>query len=116
MKILATYNIKGGVGKTAACVNLAYQAAREGARTIIWDLDPQGAATFCFRVRQRVKGRARRLVRGGHELDVLARGTDFINLDLLPSDFTYRKMDRLLEEHKKPTRQLLKLLRLVLLF
>lgn len=27
MQILASYNIKGGVGKTAAAVNLAYLAA-----------------------------------------------------------------------------------------
>ena len=42
-RVLATYNIKGGVGKTSAAVNLAYLAAREGARTLLWDLDPQGA-------------------------------------------------------------------------
>ena len=45
MKILATYNIKGGVGKTAAAVNLAWMAARDGIPTLVWDLDPQGAAT-----------------------------------------------------------------------
>lgn len=111
MKILAAYNIKGGVGKTSACVNLAYRAARDGARTLVWDLDPQGAATFYFRVRPMVKGRAKHLVRGKRELDLLVRGTDFVNLDLLPSDFTYRKMDSLLEEYRKPTRRLLKLLR-----
>ncbi len=30
-QVLATYNIKGGVGKTSAAVNLAYLAARDGA-------------------------------------------------------------------------------------
>ena len=35
---------KGGVGKTAAAVNLAYLASRDGRRTLLWDLDPQGAA------------------------------------------------------------------------
>ena len=53
VKVLATYNIKGGVGKTSTAVNLAYLAAREGRRTLLWDLDPQAAATFLFRVRAR---------------------------------------------------------------
>ncbi|MBA2531189.1 MAG: AAA family ATPase, partial [Nocardioidaceae bacterium] len=56
MKTVATYSIKGGVGKTSAALNLAYLAARDGLRTLVWDLDPQGAATFLFRVRPRVKG------------------------------------------------------------
>ena len=50
MKVIATYNIKGGVGKTATAVNLAWLAAREGAPTLVWDLDPQGAASFYFRI------------------------------------------------------------------
>ena len=42
-------------GKTSAAVNLAYLASRESS-TLLWDLDPQAAATFLVRIRLRVKG------------------------------------------------------------
>jgi cellulose biosynthesis protein BcsQ len=111
MRIVGSYNIKGGVGKTAAAVNLAYAAAREGMRTLVWDLDPQGAATYYFRVKPRVKGGGKALVKGRRELDSVVKGTDFENLDLLPADFSYRNMDLVLEDNKKPTKRLLRLLR-----
>src|SRR5262249_57170850 len=56
MKIFATYNIKGGVGKTATAVNLSHLAAREGYRVLLWGLAAQAAATFLIRVRPRVTG------------------------------------------------------------
>ena len=68
MKIYATYNIKGGVGKTSAAVNLAHLAARSGYNALLWDLDPQGAATYMFRVRPKVKGGSRALVEGTRSL------------------------------------------------
>ncbi len=43
MKVVSCYSIKGGVGKTATSVNLAYMAAADGYRTLLVDLDPQGA-------------------------------------------------------------------------
>jgi len=51
MKIIACYSNKGGVGKTATSVNLAYELARSGYRTLLCDLDPQGASGFYFRVK-----------------------------------------------------------------
>src|ERR1700756_4004271 len=96
MRIYATYNIKGGDGKTTAAVNLAYLAAESGLRTVLWDLDPQGAASFMFRVKPRVKGGGRALISGRLTLDDAIKGTDFDNLDLIPADFTYRNMDLLL--------------------
>jgi cellulose biosynthesis protein BcsQ len=111
MRIYGVYNIKGGVGKTATAVNLAYLSARDGYRTLVWDLDPQAAATFYFRVKARIKGGGRKMLRGQRELDRLIKGTDFDNLDLLPADFSYRNMDLMLGEAKKPAKQLLRLLR-----
>ena len=110
MKILGVYNIKGGVGKTATAVNVAHLAAQSGLRTLIWDLDPQAAATFYLRVKPKVKGSGK-LIRGKRDLDDVLKGSDFVNLDLLPSDFSYRNMDLMLGENKKPALQLLKLLR-----
>jgi cellulose biosynthesis protein BcsQ len=112
VKIYATYNIKGGVGKTTAAVNLAYLSAQDGYRTLLWDLDPQGAASFLFRIKPRVKGGGKALIRGRKTLDDAIKGTDFENLDLLPADFTYRNMDLLLGgTDSKPTRKLAQLLR-----
>jgi cellulose biosynthesis protein BcsQ len=119
VKIYATYNIKGGVGKTTAAVNLAHLSAADGQRTLLWDLDPQGAASFLFRIKPRVKGGGQALIRGKKPLDGAIKGTDFDDLDLIPSDFTYRHMDLLLgsatgrsagKAAGKPTRKLAQLL------
>jgi len=110
MKIIGVYNIKGGVGKTATAVNLAWLAAQQGYRTLVWDLDPQAAATFYFRIKPKIKGGSRALVKNKRSLDAVVKGTDFDNLDLLPADFSYRHMDLALEERRKPTKQFLRLL------
>jgi cellulose biosynthesis protein BcsQ len=111
LKIIATYNIKGGVGKTATAVNLAWLAAQEGAPTLVWDLDPQGAASYYFRIKPRIKGGGKKLVQGKRDLEQYIRGTDYEWLDLLPADFSYRNMDIFLDNTKKPEQQLRKLLR-----
>ena len=83
MKSIAVWTVKGGVGKTSAAVNLAHAAATDGLRTLLWDLDPQGAACFYFRVKPKVKGGGRKLIRGKVAVDPQIRGTDFEGLDLL---------------------------------
>jgi chromosome partitioning protein len=110
MKVIATYSIKGGVGKTAAAVNLAYLAAREGEPSLLWDLDPQGAATYLLRVRPKVKGGARAIVRRKRPVDSSIKSTDFANFDLVPADLSYRHLDLALDRTKKPTEQLADLL------
>src|SRR4051794_3716664 len=110
MRVVATYNIKGGVGKTSTAVNLGYLAARDGLRTLIWDLDPQGSATYLFRVRPRVKGGGKALVAGRRSLDQAIKATDFDRLDLMPADFSYRNLDLDLDSTKRPTDRLRRLI------
>jgi cellulose biosynthesis protein BcsQ len=104
--VLATYSIKGGVGKTSAAVNLAYLASRSGHPTLIWDLDPQAASTYLFRIRPRVKGGGRGLLRLRTSAADQVKATDHEGLDLLPADFSYRHLDLALNQFKKPTARL----------
>ena len=96
MKVLATYSIKGGVGKTTAAVNLAYEAAATGARVLLWDIDPQGAATFFFRIRPVVKGGAGKLIDKG-ELQPHVRATDLPGLHLDDRKHPRARLGALLE-------------------
>jgi cellulose biosynthesis protein BcsQ len=105
MKVIAIYNIKGGVGKTAACVNLAYACAAGGFKTLVWDLDAQGAASYYFKVKAQVKGGARKLFTS-KDCAELVKETEIPNLDLLPADFSYRHMDLFLDGEKKPKRRM----------
>ncbi len=110
MIVVATYNIKGGVGKTAAAVNLAYCASRAGHRTLLWDLDPQGAAGFYYRVERAASDDLERLLERKQGLREAIRGTDYPLLDLLPADLGQRNLDLALNDLKKPTKRLQKLL------
>jgi cellulose biosynthesis protein BcsQ len=99
--VLALYSNKGGVGKTAAAVNLAYLAAQTGAQILICDLDPQSSTTYYFRVKPKLKPKARGFVKAGQPIDRSIKGTDYEKLDLLPADFSHRNLDLSFAESKK---------------
>lgn len=109
MKTVAVYSTKGGVGKTTAAVNLAWEASRE-CRVLLWDLDPQGASTYVLKVKARVKGGVDSLIRGKTEMDAAIRSTAYPNLDVLPADETYRRLELALDAAKKSTQRFAKML------
>ncbi len=110
MKVLATYSIKGGVGKTTSAVNLAREAAAAGSRVLVWDLDPQGAATFFFRIKAKVKGGTERLVSPKGDLVEHVRASDIPGVHVVPADFSLRHLDLHLDGGKRPTERLALLL------
>ncbi len=111
MKIIALYNIKGGVGKTATCVNLAHLATSNRGPVLLCDLDPQGSSTFYYRIQPKPKYNSRKFLKGGKKIDKAIRGTDFDGLDLLPADMSYRNLDIQLNDVSKSRGRLRRLLK-----
>ena len=110
MTMLALYSNKGGVGKTAAAVNLSYLAAQTGAKTLICDLDPQSSATYYFRIKPKLKSGAGEFIKGGKRVNINIKGTDYKNLDLLPADFSLRNIDITFNKLKRPKKRLRKIM------
>ncbi|PID44574.1 MAG: cobyrinic acid a,c-diamide synthase [Gammaproteobacteria bacterium] len=92
-KIVAVFNIKGGVGKTTSSVNLAAMAASRGFKTLLWDMDPQGATSFYLRVKNKIKGGVSGLTSGKHPVTRQIKASDYRDLHVLPADISYRLMD-----------------------
>jgi chromosome partitioning protein len=107
VKVVAVTSIKGGVGKTTAAVMLAHLASANGNSTLLWDLDPQGSATYILGVGRRVQGGSRRLFGTSKQGSLLADSivpTELPNLDLVPADFSLRGADLAIAEQKRPRR------------
>ncbi len=110
MKIIACYSNKGGVGKTATAVNLAYISAACGHRTLLCDLDPQGASGFYYRVKPSRKLKDEAFFRNGDGIVAAIRASDYENLDLLPANLSYRDFDIFLSRMKNRRSRLKKAL------
>lgn len=106
MTVIALYNLKGGVGKTASCVNLAYLAAKDGYRTLLWDIDPQGSSSFYFQSRHKTKGSIKKLLTMDASPEELINPTDYEKLELISADQSPKSLDVLIEELKSSKKKI----------
>lgn len=111
MKILACYSMKGGVGKTATAVNLAWFAASSGFKTLLVDMDPQGASSFYFRVKSKKKAWNERFFENYKVLLEHIKSSDYDNLDVLPAHLSFRHFDVNLSNLDKAHNRLKKILK-----
>lgn len=110
MLSLAIYSPKGGVGKTSTAVNLAHLAACEQASTVLWDWDPQAAATWFFSGQSGSSRKAIRIFSKGLPVGELELRTPYPRLSLIPADDSLRKMDISLHELARPQKLMHKLI------
>lgn len=106
MTVLALYNLKGGVGKTASTINLAYLAAVDGIKTLIWDLDPQGSSSYYLNAEPTVKNESKKIFTDEIALKDAVQETVFENLWIIPADLSARHADLLLDEVKQSKKKL----------
>lgn len=98
MRTIAFYSPKGGVGKTAAAVNIAYLASQSQCKTLLWDLDPQGAASFYLAGAEMVKGKKlSKLLEGKSPIAKFIHEDVYPNLDFIPAHSSFRNFDIKLE-------------------
>ncbi len=102
--------MKGGVGKTATAVNLAYLASLDGSSTLLCDLDPQGSASYYFRIRPSRQQRAKKILKAGNKVSRFLKGTDYPHLEALPAHISYRNLDITLDGLKRSRQRLQEIL------
>ena len=99
MATIAVYSSKGGVGKTTLAVNLAWASATlSSRRTLLWDLDAQGGASFILAPDRKQGDEARAVIERDLSPRKLIVPTAIPNLDLLPADASLRTLDLVFAE------------------
>jgi len=106
MIVIALYNLKGGVGKTASCVNFSYLSAKEGYKTLLWDIDPQGATSFYFNVKPKTQPNIKKLVSKDADLGNAVMSTNYENLDIIPADNSAKSHDVMIDEMRSSKNRL----------
>ncbi len=108
MKVLTCYSLKGGVGKTTTAINVAYLSSKQGYRTLLIDLDPQGSASWMLRTVRTDSRSITKVASGkttaGAALKTSVFGTDYEGLDLIPYGVETLNLDAHLATLKSPSK------------
>ncbi|WP_086931002.1 ParA family protein [Agarilytica rhodophyticola] len=92
MITIALYNLKGGVGKTTTSVNMAFLAAQAKRNTVLWDCDPQAAASWFLGADGQQK-KAIKLFNKGAPIGSLEVKSPYSRLTLIPADLSLRNVE-----------------------
>jgi len=96
LAIIAIFNSKGGVGKTTLAVNLAWESATAGNRTLLWDLDGQGDSTaILIDDSNQPRLDAAGVMHGTTDINAHIRSSKIAGLDVLVPDSEMRRTDNL---------------------
>ena len=91
---IAIYSVKGGVGKTTLSANLAWCSSEiSGRRTLLWDLDAAGGASFLLGVEAHRSRLAEDAFTQASDAAKFIRKTEFDRLDLFPADDSIRALN-----------------------
>src|SRR3546814_75904 len=85
--------------------------AASGYRTLLCDLDPQGASGFYFRVKPSKKLTNTAFFKDAEKFTDAIRGSDYENLDILPANMGFRDFDVFLSQMKDSESRLKKSLK-----
>ena len=97
MAVVAIYNSKGGVGKSTFAVNLAWESAQQGYRTLLWELDEQGDSSWILSPDGRsCPTNANQFMLGSGKLLQQIHSSKFSGLSLLDGDPNLRSTENFL--------------------
>lgn len=93
MAVIGVYSVKGGVGKTTLAVDLAWRSATMSRHsTLLWDLDPQGGASWMLGMDDRAGRRAASVFqRDGRPRDHIVASA-YPGLSVLQADDSLRSL------------------------
>jgi cellulose biosynthesis protein BcsQ len=77
----------------------------------LWDLDPQGSSSFYYDIEQWNDASLKKIISGKIELRDIITETDYHKLHIIPSNISYRHMDKILDQVKKSKKRIKEVLK-----